>query len=97
MENEALDDNEDEITRLTVQPSVLKGGTLKDYQLIGLNWMINLYENGINGILADEMGLGKTIQTISLLAFLKEFKKIHGPHLVLGPKSVLGNWMKEFT
>lgn len=38
--------------------------------------MISLYETGINGILADEMGLGKTIQTISLIAFLKEFKRI---------------------
>jgi SNF2 family DNA or RNA helicase len=37
----------------------------------GLNWLISLYETGINGILADEMGLGKTIQTISLIAFLK--------------------------
>lgn len=29
------------------------------YQLEGLNWMIRLRENGINGILADEMGLGE--------------------------------------
>jgi len=36
--------------------------------------MIGLYETGINGILADEMGLGKTIQSISFLAFLREFK-----------------------
>ena len=28
---------------------------MRDYQLRGLNWMISLYENGINGILADEM------------------------------------------
>ena len=28
---------------------------MRDYQLAGLNWMIKLYENGINGILADEM------------------------------------------
>lgn len=30
-------------------------GKLRDYQLAGLNWLIRLYENGINGILADEM------------------------------------------
>lgn len=30
----------------------------RPYQLEGLNWMIRLTENGINGILADEMGLG---------------------------------------
>lgn len=28
---------------------------MRDYQVCGLNWMISLYENGINGILADEM------------------------------------------
>lgn len=28
---------------------------MRDYQLYGLNWLIKLYENGINGILADEM------------------------------------------
>jgi len=74
----------------------LKGGKLKDYQLNGLNWLINLFENGVNGILADEMGLGKTIQTISLIAYLKEFRKIHGPFLIIGPKSVMGNWFREF-
>lgn len=58
--------------------------------------MINLYENGVNGILADEMGLGKTIQTISLVAFLREFKRITGPFLIIGPKSTLGNWFREF-
>ena len=33
-------------------------GTMRDYQIRGLNWMISLYENGINGILADEMVSG---------------------------------------
>ncbi len=30
-------------------------GTMRNYQLDGLNWLIKLYETGINGILADEM------------------------------------------
>lgn len=34
-------------------------GKMRDYQLAGLNWLIRLYENGINGILADEMVLQK--------------------------------------
>lgn len=58
--------------------------------------MISLYETGLNGILADEMGLGKTIQTISLVSFLKEFKQVNGYHLIIMPKSVVGNWMAEF-
>lgn len=63
--------------------------------MIGLNWLISLYEIGINGILADQMGLGKTIQTIAFLAFLKEFKQNSGPHLIVGPNSTVGNWCKE--
>ncbi|KAK7681130.1 hypothetical protein QCA50_015745 [Cerrena zonata] len=40
------------------QPKLLSGGTLKDYQLDGLEWLTTLYENGLNGILADDMGVG---------------------------------------
>ncbi len=39
------------------QPSILVGGDLKEYQISGLQWMISLYNNKLNGILADEMGL----------------------------------------
>lgn len=76
------------------QPSCIQG-KMRDYQLAGLNWLIRLYENGINGILADEMGLGKTLQTISLLGYLYEFRGIKGPHMVVAPKSTLGNWINE--
>lgn len=84
-------------TRLQVQPSCIQNGELKPYQLEGLNWLINLYEGGLNGILADEMGLGKTFQSISLLAYLREYRDIKGLHLVLSPKSTLGNWMNEIS
>ncbi|KAK4337102.1 hypothetical protein RND71_043852 [Anisodus tanguticus] len=69
---------------------------MRDYQIRGLNWMISLHENGINGILADEMGLGKTLQTISLLGYMKNYKNINGPHMVITPKSTLANWSNEF-
>ena len=42
-------------TFLTTQPSTLGFGTMRQYQLEGLNWMIRLQENGVNGILADEV------------------------------------------
>lgn len=58
--DEALEEaDEHEATYLTSQPSTLGFGKMRDYQLEGLNWMIRLQENGVNGILADEMGLGK--------------------------------------
>lgn len=50
-------------------PFLLKH-TLREYQHIGLNWMLTLNERRLNGILADEMGLGKTIMTIALLAHM---------------------------
>ncbi|KAG1114772.1 hypothetical protein G6F42_014104 [Rhizopus arrhizus] len=78
------------------QPSMLMC-QLKSYQLKGLNWLANLYEQGINGILADEMGLGKTVQSISLLAYLAEVHNIWGPFLVIAPASTLHNWQQEFA
>ncbi|EKC99283.1 chromatin structure remodeling complex protein STH1 [Trichosporon asahii var. asahii CBS 8904] len=81
---------------VTKQASILTGGTLKDYQIKGLQWMISLYNNRLNGILADEMGLGKTIQTISLITYLIEQKHQPGPFLVIVPLSTLTNWTLEF-
>ena len=42
-------------TRIEASPAYVKGGTMRDYQIRGLNWLISLFEHGINGILADEM------------------------------------------
>lgn len=81
---------------IKTQSSNLVGGQLKDYQLKGLQWMISLYNNNLNGILADEMGLGKTIQTISLITYLIERKQQPGPFLVIVPLSTLTNWNNEF-
>ncbi|XP_062096931.1 chromatin-remodeling ATPase INO80-like isoform X3 [Humulus lupulus] len=81
----------------TVQTPLLFRGTLKEYQLKGLQWLVNCYEQGLNCILADEMGLGKTIQAMAFLAHLAEDKNIWGPFLVVAPASVLNNWANEIT
>ncbi|KAF4787962.1 DNA helicase INO80 [Turdus rufiventris] len=78
------------------QPTIFNG-KLKAYQLKGMNWLANLYEQGINGILADEMGLGKTVQSIALLAHLAERENIWGPFLIISPASTLNNWHQEFA
>ncbi|XP_037982406.1 helicase SRCAP-like [Motacilla alba alba] len=75
-------------------PHLLRG-TLREYQHIGLDWLVTMYEKKLNGILADEMGLGKTIQTISLLAHLACEKGSWGPHLIIVPTSVMLNWEME--
>ncbi|KEG00524.1 DEAD/DEAH helicase, putative [Plasmodium vinckei vinckei] len=93
--------------KITEQPSILVGGNLMKYQLEGLEWLVSLHNNNLNGILADEMGLGKTVQTISLFAYLKELEvcsttnsfdmdsKI-GKNLIIVPLSTLPNWTNEF-
>lgn len=72
-------------------PDLLRHGSLREYQRIGLDWLVSLHENGMNGILADEMGLGKTIQTIALFAHLAGAEHNWGPHLVVVPTSVVVN------
>ena len=65
---------------------------LKQYQLVGVRWMIALWQNGLNGILADQMGLGKTVQTIAFLAHLVS-KGVRGPFLIVAPVSVARAWI----
>ncbi|KAI8645899.1 SNF2 family N-terminal domain-containing protein [Parasitella parasitica] len=77
------------------QPTLVTGGVLRDYQLAGVEWLISLWENGLNGILADEMGLGKTLQTIGFIAHLKAMQ-VSGPFLIAAPLSTLANWVNEF-
>lgn len=95
-EDESMMHERHDTVRLTKQPACIEFGTMRPYQLEGLNWMINLSHRGINGILADEMGLGKTLQTISMLGYTKESLGVSGPHIVLVPKSTLSNWLAEF-
>ncbi|PRP74645.1 putative global transcription activator SNF2L2-like [Planoprotostelium fungivorum] len=82
---------------ITSQPDMIVGGKLKNYQLQGLQWLVSLYNNKLNGILADEMGLGKTIQTISLVGHLMEKKGDNGPFMVVVPLSTISNWTLEFS
>uniref|UniRef100_A0A8C0QS59 SWI/SNF related BAF chromatin remodeling complex subunit ATPase 2 n=1 Tax=Chelonoidis abingdonii TaxID=106734 RepID=A0A8C0QS59_CHEAB len=82
--------------RVEKQSALLINGSLKHYQIQGLEWMVSLYNNNLNGILADEMGLGKTIQTIALITYLMEHKRLNGPYLIIVPLSTLSNWTYEF-
>ncbi|KAK3054264.1 DNA-dependent ATPase fun30 [Extremus antarcticus] len=78
------------------QPSNMNSeATMKDYQLVGLNWLNLLWTKRISCILADDMGLGKTCQIISFLAQL-QLEKVDGCALVIVPGSTLENWLREF-
>ncbi|CAG7853641.1 SWI/SNF-related matrix-associated actin-dependent regulator of chromatin subfamily A member 5; AltName: Full=Sucrose nonfermenting protein 2 homolog; Short=mSnf2h [Serendipita indica DSM 11827] len=91
------EDDDDQPFVFEQSPAYVKGGEMRQYQIQGLNWMVSLHQNGLNGILADEMGLGKTLQTISFLGYLKHLKGIVGPHLIVVPKTTLQNWAREFA
>ncbi|XP_071987689.1 helicase SRCAP isoform X2 [Engystomops pustulosus] len=82
-------------TQVKTSVPFLLRGELREYQHIGLEWLVTMYEKKLNGILADEMGLGKTIQTISLLAHLACERGNWGPHLIIVPTSVILNWEME--
>ncbi|KAK8595957.1 hypothetical protein V6N13_000626 [Hibiscus sabdariffa] len=84
------------LRKLDEQPEWLMVGKLRDYQLEGLNFLVNSWRTDTNVILADEMGLGKTVQSVSMLGFLQNAQQIPGPFLVVVPLSTLSNWAKEF-
>ncbi|KRH78660.1 RNA polymerase-associated protein RapA [Ferrovum sp. JA12] len=64
---------------------------LRDYQLVGFEWLARHAKAGSGACLADDMGLGKTLQTLTLLLH----RASDGPALVIAPTSVCGNWLSE--
>lgn len=84
--------------KLNVLPEYLaRCGTLRDYQLEAVNWLMYSWCQGNNVILADEMGLGKTIQSIAYVAALVHECEFTGPVLVVVPLSTIAAWQKEFA
>jgi superfamily II DNA or RNA helicase len=79
---------------LRVGPGRSLNGTLRPYQLAGMQWLYLLARLGLGACLADDMGLGKTIQVLSLLLVLKNEAK-GKPSLLVAPASLLANWAAE--
>jgi SWI/SNF-related matrix-associated actin-dependent regulator 1 of chromatin subfamily A len=83
-------------SRFIAQPKIMcEDLKMKNYQIVGINWLSLLFEKELSCILADDMGLGKTCQVIAFLAHLYE-RGIKGPHLVVVPSSTIENWLREF-
>lgn len=84
--------------KMTDEPEYVKvGGTLKDFQITGLNWLAYLWSREENGILADEMGLGKTVQTCAFLSYLFHEMQQYGPFLIVVPLSTLPAWQMQLA
>jgi SNF2 family DNA or RNA helicase len=80
-------------TVVAVDPPATFIGTLREYQREGLGWLHFLRRFGLGGCLADDMGLGKTVQVLALLEDRRA--EGHGPSLVVVPRSLVFNWMRE--
>ena len=80
---------------LVKQPSYVRNGDLRDFQLTGVNWLAFRWSLNENGILADEMGLGKTVQTVAMLSWLVYERQQHGPHLIVVPLSTVSAWQEN--
>ena len=59
-------------TAIEYQPSPLVKATLRPYQIQGVQWLLEHYNNGLGACLADDMGLGKTLQTLTTLVAVQE-------------------------
>lgn len=79
---------------LRVQPELLTGGELMEYQMDGINWLYYKFLRKENAVLADDMGLGKTVQVIGLFATLIQRHQCW-PFLVVVPNSTVANWRRE--
>jgi non-specific serine/threonine protein kinase len=81
-----------------IDPGRWLHGTLRPYQLAGVQWLYLLTQLRLGACLADDMGLGKTIQVLSLLLVLKnEAPDARKPCLLVAPASLLANWASEIA
>ena len=81
-----------DITKIKLQIHPKLKPVLKEYQKIGVQWLMYLHKNNFGGCLADDMGLGKTIQ---VLAYLSDKTFENSNNLIIVPKTLLENWSRE--
>ncbi|XP_018319268.1 uncharacterized protein LOC108732803 isoform X2 [Agrilus planipennis] len=91
--------NEIVLETIKHQPSLVSPFVrLMEHQMLGLNWLVSMKEQRINGILVDEDQFSTSVQVISFLAYLKEVKatKVGIPHLVVVPSWKQDDWRSDF-
>ncbi len=86
--------NQPDAVDILPKPRDLKA-TFRPYQKLGFSWLGFIHTMRSGGILADDMGLGKTLQTIALLARVRQQQEGCLSALVIAPTSVVPNWQSE--
>jgi chromodomain-helicase-DNA-binding protein 1 len=81
---------------IRTQPSYIKNGQLREFQVTGLNFLAFNWARNKNVVLADEMGLGKTVQTVAFMNWLRHDRNQQGPFLVVVPLSTIPAWGDTF-
>jgi hypothetical protein len=95
---EIVQQNGDDTQDDREQTPRIMSSTLKEYQKIGLTWLIKM-EAGPNkgGILADEMGLGKTVQALALICARPSQEPLCKTTLIVAPVALMRQWEKEIS
>lgn len=78
--------------KISEQPKYIKHGTLREFQVKGVNFLAFNWCKSKNVILADEMGLGKTVQTVAFMNWLRHDRQQQGPFIVVVPLSTMPAW-----
>ena len=77
-------------------PAFPEGRFLLPHQVEAFNWMWKAVREFGGGIVADDMGLGKTVEARAWAKSALESGFV-GRVLVVAPKSVLENWLSEWS
>jgi SNF2 family DNA or RNA helicase len=78
----------------SLSPLIVK--PLREYQLIGSDWLTTMYHLVGGCLLCDGPSLGKKVQVIGFLAHLAIDRGVWGRHLIVIPSICLPAWQAEF-
>ena len=71
---------------------LLLHGSLLEFQLVALDWLVALHGQRLPAILADEPGLGRRVVVTAFIAHLVFQLCRPGPHLIICPLSASPRW-----
>ncbi|KAL5119689.1 hypothetical protein ACEQ8H_002295 [Pleosporales sp. CAS-2024a] len=96
LETVQLNGEDDVLPENREQTPQIMQSTLKEYQKIGLTWLLKMEASkNKGGILADEMGLGKTVQALALICAHPSEDPLCKTTLIIAPVALMRQWEKE--